>query len=181
MKKQVLYVTRPSLLEYGEDFLKVSNYKRAMRTDNCSYLTFPIILLMVKMTSLNEYEFVFKPSRRSIQSRVMPHQRSSAEDDVDLPTLKRDLGEANQKLHETIEKMNTIKAERPLKPEEIWEVHDASAEVSQIQRKIVRAEKKNKEWKPIHQKDLDIKVAWMGTTYYFFSTWTQSEAIPTVC
>ena len=43
MKKQVLYVTGPSLFEYGEDFLKVSNYKRAMRTDNCSYLTFPII------------------------------------------------------------------------------------------------------------------------------------------
>ena len=104
---------------------------------------------MVKMTSQNEYEFVFKPSSRSIQSRVMPvmpHERSSAaEDDIDLPTLKRDLGEANQKLHETIEKMNTIKAERPLKPEEIWEVHDASAEVSQIQRKIVRTEKKNKE------------------------------------
>ena len=95
------------------------------------------------MTSQNEYEFEFKPSRRSIVSRVMPLQPNSFEEDVDLPTLKRDLSEANQKLHETMEKMNKIKEERGLKTEEIWEVHDASAEVSKIQRKIVKTEKKN--------------------------------------
>lgn len=94
------------------------------------------------MSSQNAYEFEFKAissiSRPSRTSRVMPHQESNE----DLETLKRDLSEAKQTLHETLEKMNKIKEERQLKVEEIWQVHDASAEVSRIQRKIVKTEKK---------------------------------------
>mgnify|MGYP001200858201 FL=1 len=96
------------------------------------------------MSSQNAYEFEFKAissiSRPSRTSRVMPHQESK--EDEDLETLKRELSEAKQTLHETLEKMNKIKEDRQLKVEEIWQVHDASAEVSRIQRKIVKTEKK---------------------------------------
>ena len=47
----------------------------------------------------------------SIRSRVMPHQLSYDEDEENL---KHELDEANQKLHETIEKMDKIKEERQL-------------------------------------------------------------------
>ena len=76
----------------------------------------------------------------SIRSRVMPHQLYYEEDEE---SLQHELAQATQKLHETIEKMDKIKGERKLKTEEIWEVHDASAEVSKIQRKMTKIEKKN--------------------------------------
>ena len=65
-----------------------------------------------------------------------------SEEDENLETLKKELSEADQILHETLNKMNKIKEERKLKVEEIWQVHDASIEVSKIQRKVVKLEKK---------------------------------------
>ena len=65
-----------------------------------------------------------------------------SEEDENLETLKKELSEADQILHETLNKMNKIKEERKLKVEEIWQVHDTSTKVSQIQRKVVKLEKK---------------------------------------
>ena len=65
-----------------------------------------------------------------------------SEEDENLETLKKELSEADQILHETLNKMNKIKEERKLKVEEIWQVYDTSTEVSQIQRKVVKLEKK---------------------------------------
>ena len=65
-----------------------------------------------------------------------------SEEDENLETLKKELSEADQTFHETLNKMNKIKEERKLKVEEIWQVHDTSTEVSQIQRKVVKLEKK---------------------------------------
>ena len=78
---------------------------------------------------------------KPVSSQVMANQPWS-EEDKNLETLKKELSEADQTLHETLNKMNKIKEERKLKVEEIWQVHDTSTKVSQIQRKIVKLEKK---------------------------------------